>query len=205
MTPEYETAIDSLLSRLIEIIDSASQKSEDELDVEFKQAFDSTSRIMEAHNEWKYCKYAMVCWVDSEIIAHYPTWKDNPLEAHYFGKAVAFTEFFKQAQRCYERRYFNAYEVFFICFMFGFRGVYQPNYRTEIPSSLPNSDAEWQEQVSRRLAKISRSNDSNWSTTKIVDNHNLPLNGFGSFVNQLIILICLVLAITVFYFMMSTG
>ena len=205
MTPEYETAIDSLLSRLIEIIDSASQKSEDELDVEFKQAFDATSRIMEAQQEWKYCKYAMVCWVDSEIIAHYPKWKDNPLEAHYFGKAIAFTEFFKQAQRCYEKRFFNAYEVFFICFMFGFRGVYQPNYKTEIPASLPNSDAEWQQQVSRRLAKVNRENESKWATTRIVDNNNMPLSGFGSFVNQLVIFIVAIIALVVFFLMRKSG
>lgn len=205
MTSEYETAIDSLLSRLIEIIETASQKSEDELDVELKQAFDATSRILDAQKEWKYCKYAMVCWVDSEIIAHYPTWKDNPLEAHYFGKAIAFTEFFKQAQRCYERHFFNAYEVFFICFMFGFRGVYQPNYKTEIPSSLPTSDAEWQEQTSRRLAKINRGSDSNWATTKIVDNSDLPLEGFGSFVNNLIIFVCVLVAAIVFYIALGTN
>ena len=207
MTPEdFETAIDSLFSRLIEIIDTASEKTIRDIEVACQQAINHTHRVLENHKEWKACRYAICCWVDSEIILKHPNWKDHTLEASYFERTDAHTKFFTEAKRCFEeKRYFNAYEVFFICFMFGFRGVYQPQYRTMIPDGLPKTDAEWQSQAAKRLAEIKRNKKSDWKGTRMIDNQAAPLSGFDSFINNLAIFVLILVGAAMFWILRNSS
>lgn len=186
MTPEFQSVIDDLFCSLIDIIQRSGQMSINELTVELTEEFDRASRNLDADREWQYCKYAMVAWVDSEIISNHKRWKDNTLEAHYFRMGNAYTEFFLRAQKAYDKKYFNAYEVFFICFMFGYHGVYQTGERSYVPKGLPSTDVEWQEQASRRLARIRQRSSDDWDETQELEPEHYQLTGFSSFVNNLV-------------------
>lgn len=187
MSPEYENIIDPLITNLLEIIQRSSRMTIRELTVELREEFDRANTAMEVDREWKYATYALVAWVDSEIILNHNRWKDETLESHYFKSGNAYTEFFLKAENAYSKRYFNAYEVFYICFMFGYHGIYQTGDRTVVPKSLPMTDAEWQKQAAGRVSRIRKSMPKEtWKSTQPEDWQNVPLNGFSTFVNNLV-------------------
>lgn len=187
MSPEYEKVIDPLISNLLAIIQRADQLTIRDLTVELREEFDRANLKMETDREWKYANYALVAWVDSEIIINHNRWKDETLEAHYFKTGNAYTEFFLRAERAYEKRYFNAFEVFYTCFMFGYHGVYQTGDKTVVPKSLPLTDADWQKKAAGRVSRIRKTRKpEKWSETKMEDWSNQPLTGYPTFVNGLL-------------------
>lgn len=189
MTPEYERVIDPLLSNLLAIVQRADQLSIRDLTVELREEFDRVNAVMETDREWKYALYAMVAWVDSEMIICHNRWKDETLEAYYFKSGNAYTEFFLRAEKAYEKRYFNAFEVFYICFMFGYHGVYQTGDKTTVPKSLPISDVEWQKKAAGRIARIRKAEkQDSWNATRDEEWENRPLEGKNNLVNSLIFL-----------------
>lgn len=201
MSPEYENVVDPLITSLLAIVQRADQMTIRDLTVELREEFDRANRQMETDREWKYATYALVAWVDSEIIINHNRWKDDTLEAYYFKTGNAYTEFFLRADIAYEKRYFNAFEVFYICFLFGYHGVYQTGDKTVVPKSLPLTDAEWQKKASGRISRIRKSRKpEKWSETKLQDWPNQPLNGTSTFVNGLVFLtvVSLVAALVVF-------
>lgn len=187
MSPEFENIIDPLLLSLLDIIQRASSLTIRELTVELRDEFDRANSMMETNREWKYATYAMIAWVDSEIILNHNRWKDETLESHYFKSGNSYTEFFLKAENAYSKRYFNAFEVFYICFMFGYHGIYQTGDKTVVPKSLPLSDAEWQKQAAGRISRIRKSAPKkSWESTQPDDWENFPLSGFNTFVNYLV-------------------
>jgi type VI protein secretion system component VasF len=203
MSPEYEQVIDPLLTNLLAIVQRADQLTIRDLTVELRDEFDRAHSKLETDREWKAAKYAMVAWVDSEIIISHNRWKDETLEAHYFKTGNAYTEFFLKAEKAYEKRYFNAFEVYYICFMFGYHGVYQTGDKTVVPKALPMTDVEWQKKASSRVSRIRKAyKTESWENTRRPDVHNFGLIGYASFVNNLVIflVIALVTAAFVFFF-----
>ncbi|MFK7767210.1 MAG: DotU family type IV/VI secretion system protein [Mariniblastus sp.] len=201
MSPEYENVIDPMLTNLLGIVQRADQLTIRDLTVELREEFDRADLKMETDREWKYAKYAMVAWVDSEIIINHNRWKDETLEAHYFKTGNAYTEFFLRAEKAYEKRYFNAFEVFYTCFMFGYHGVYQTGDKTVVPKVLPLTDAEWQKKAAARLGRIRKSEKAEkWHETKPEDWLQQPLTGQSSFINSLVFfgVILVVAALVVF-------
>ena len=189
MTPEYENVIDPLMTSLLAIVQRSDQLTIRDLTVELHEEFDRASMKMETDREWKYAMYAMVAWVDSEIIINHNKWKDETLEAHYFRTGNAYTEFFLRAEKAYEKRYFNAFEVYFTCFMFGYHGVYQTGDKTVVPKSLPLTDADWQKKASSRIGRIRKSRkEEKWTDTRVEDWNNDMLTGRSELVNSLIFL-----------------
>ncbi|MEL7498860.1 MAG: DotU family type IV/VI secretion system protein [Planctomycetota bacterium] len=187
MSPEYEKVIDPLFTNLLAIIQRADRLSIRDLTVELREEFDRANSIMETDREWKYALYAMVAWVDSEMIISHNRWKDETLEAYYFKSGNAYTEFFLRAEKAYEKRYFNAFEVFYICFMFGYHGVYQTGDKTTVPKSLPVSDAEWQKKAAGRIARIRKTEkEESWGDLRDEEWESRPLDGSVNLINSLI-------------------
>ena len=206
MSPEYEKVIDPLITSLLEIVQRADKMSIPDLTVELREEFDRANRQMETDREWKYATYALVAWVDSEIIINHNRWKDDTLEAHYFRTGNAYTEFFLRADKAYEKRYYNAFEVFYICFMFGYHGVYQTGDKTVVPKSLPLTDSEWQKKAAERISRIRKSKKpEKWDETKLPDWSNQPLTGKSSFVNGLIFLTVVLLIASFAVFIVLSG
>lgn len=188
MIPEYEKVVDPLISSLLEIIQRSDRMTIHELTVELRGEFDRANLLMETDREWKYATYALVAWVDSEIIVNHNRWKDETLESHYFKTGNAYTEFFLRAENAYTKRYFNAFEVFYICFMFGYHGVYQTGDKTTVPKQLPLTDAEWQKQAAGRVARIRKTQpQAKWGETIPADWENAPLSGFTMFTNNMVL------------------
>ena len=188
MSPEFEKVIDPLITNLLGIIQRSDRLTIHELTVELREEFDRANLLMETDREWKYATYALIAWVDSEIIINHNRWKDETLESHYFKTGNAYTEFFLRAEAAYTKRYFNAFEVFYICFMFGYHGVYQTGDKTVVPKKLPMTDTEWQKQAAGRLSRIRKTRaQPKWEETQPDDWENRPLSGFSMFSNNIVL------------------
>jgi len=158
-----------------------------ELTVELRDEFDRVNEVMDADKrQWKYAAYALVAWVDSEIILNHNRWKDETLESHYFRMGNAFSEFFVRAESAYSKKYFDAFEIYYICFMFGYHGIYQTGDKTIVPKNLPLTDAEWQKQAAGRISRIRKQTPKgSWEDTQPEDWHNSPLDGFRNLTSSL--------------------
>ena len=82
--PDYQKIVDPLLSSLLDIIERSPRMTLNELTVELRGEFDRVNAEMETDRQWKYAAYALVAWVDSEIILNHNRWKDETLESYYF-------------------------------------------------------------------------------------------------------------------------
>ena len=81
------------------------------------------------HREgWELAKYALVAWIDDVLIeAPWPGrdwWENNSLEFAYFNTRDRATQFFKRAKQAAQLTRRDALEVFYVCVILGFRGLY---------------------------------------------------------------------------------
>jgi type VI secretion system protein ImpK len=78
--------------------------------------------------EWKLAKYALAAWIDESLTeAEWPArewWQQHSLERIYFDSAEAGVQFFVKSQSAREFNNHDALEVFYVCVMLGFRGIY---------------------------------------------------------------------------------
>lgn len=125
-----------------------------------KQLIEQGERMIGAKPEWKLVKYALCCWVDEIFTysnwADKDLWKEKYLEKEFFGERVAFHEFFEKANEASAAAHTNALEVYYLCVVLGFRGVYrgadQPQRIQELERlNLPKDPAEWCRETARSL------------------------------------------------------
>lgn len=125
-----------------------------------KQLIEQGERMIGGKPDWKLVKYALCCWVDEVFTystwADKDLWKEKYLEKEFFGERVAFHEFFEKANEASREAHTNALEVYYICVVLGFRGVYrgadQPQRIQELERlNLPKDPAEWCRETARAL------------------------------------------------------
>ncbi len=81
---------------------------------------------------WQLAKYALTTWTDEMLIAApwegRSWWTNNALEFAVFQTNIAYSEFYMKAREAAELTSKNALEVFYVCVVLGFRGLYRdPN------------------------------------------------------------------------------
>jgi type VI secretion system protein ImpK len=73
-------------------------------------------------------EYALVCWIDEVLInaawEGHDYWVQHKLEWERFKSAVAFDNFYEQAAIAGRHAQKDALEVFYVCVVLGFRGMY---------------------------------------------------------------------------------
>lgn len=155
----------------------------------FKQALDRASADLEGAEEWeRYARYALVAWIDSLMIANPfvgPHWQDLVLENRYFDtRGAAYDEFYRRCEDALRKGLKNAVEVFFLCFMLGFRGVYNDPQAAARLRDLPPSGREWQ----KRYAKIVVANQTKTQLEPqpALRFDNAPQVGFRHFLTALL-------------------
>jgi type VI secretion system protein ImpK len=160
MTPDFAKAVDPVFERLLSILDQVEAGAE--LDVEKQQericqVLDRADAQIGGGEEWLLAKYALACWID-EILTRQPWsgrdwWIMHPLERELFASANAATDFFVKAREASQTRDRNALEVFYICAILGFRGVYEnPKLQGLIPGyALPERLQDWLTQTAEAI------------------------------------------------------
>ncbi len=134
MTPEFAIAVDPIIVYVVNLLDRISEGNEpdpQEEQLRIRALMDrADGSLAGAHREgWQLAKYALTTWTDEMLISApwegRSWWVNNVMEYAIFQTNIAFTEFYVQARSAAELANKNALEVFYVCVVLGFRGLYR--------------------------------------------------------------------------------
>jgi type VI secretion system protein ImpK len=132
MTPEFAKAVDPVFLYVIDLLDrinSDEAVSAPDERVRICAELDRAEAVLGQSEDWMLAKYALVTWVD-EVLIEAPWeaaayFKNNKLEFEVFHSADAYVEFYRKARDASGLRKKDALEVFYVCVIMGFRGLYR--------------------------------------------------------------------------------
>ncbi|NQU23378.1 MAG: DotU family type IV/VI secretion system protein [Candidatus Nealsonbacteria bacterium] len=171
MTPKFAKAVDPVFMRvlgLLERIERDRNLSPEEERVTIRSDLDAAERRLGQSEEWKLAKYGLVSWID-EVLIEAPWekgrnwWKENSLEWVYFGTNSRFERFFEQAEEANKQPQKDALEVFYVCLVLGFRGLYRdPEQAPALagPLGIPTRIGDWASQKAKAIHGGDRPNIS---------------------------------------------
>jgi len=134
MTPKFAAAVDPIFLYVLELLDHISQNESiaaEEVRDRIGNCFRHADAVLsEKHHQegWELAKFALVAWID-DVLIEAPWqgrswWEDNSLELAFFKTRERATEFFKRAKQAAQLTRRDALEVFYVCVILGFRGLY---------------------------------------------------------------------------------
>jgi len=132
MKTNFSKAVDPVFLHVLELLERiAANESPDpgEERSRIRARLDQAELRLGQVDQWQLAKYALVAWID-EMLIDAPWdgarwWNENPLEFEIFRTAEAFSEFYRQANEALQLPRKDALEVFYICVVLGFRGMYK--------------------------------------------------------------------------------
>lgn len=143
MSPEFASAVDRVFAYVLSVMDdveSGGSPVGEEVRLRTSGLIDQAQSQLGQTRDWELAKYALVAWVDDLLIdspwVESGWWEQNRLEFQYFRTADAFTKFYEQAKDATMLPRKDALEVFYLCVVLGFRGVYR-----DAASSKAHADA----------------------------------------------------------------
>ena len=160
MTPDFSYAIDPIFTYVIETLDQISHNQGVAAE-EVRQRLDNRFREAEAQlgsrKGWELAKYALVAWIDDVMIGAPwgggEWWENNSMEFSHFNTRDRATEFFKRAEEAGQLSRRDPLEVFYVCVVLGFRGLYglpEAAFLAEHLGLPPRID-EWAKRTSRSI------------------------------------------------------
>jgi type VI secretion system protein ImpK len=161
MTPEFAEAIDPIfvrMLRLLERIGRGEDPSPEEERVAVCGYLTQAEGRMGQRPDWALAKYAVVAWID-EVLIEAPWqgrtwWVENTLEWEEFKTAECSEQFYVKAQEATALSNRDALEVFYVCVILGFRGLYRDPVPAEALAEslgLPSTLEAW---AQRKAAEI---------------------------------------------------
>lgn len=189
-----------LLCETLEIVKNAdSGRNHRDVKQRLMNLIDNAKSELGHKKDWQHFSYALISWIDSEMHGVYQgDWREKPLEVEYFNMGEAHAKFFDGAERAFNKGFHEAYEMYFLSVMFGFRGVYQSG-NPHVANGQPDSIEGWHRIAAKRLSEVRRKTGGRWSETRNLKGDRRPLNGKSSLVNSLIIFAGTLLAATIFF------
>ena len=131
MTPRFSRAVDDVFVNVIDLlsrIEHNESLNHAHEKTQIRSLIDRAEARVESRDEWKLAKYALVAWIDEALTqAEWKArewWQERSLESDYFKTGDAGIQFFVRAREAQECTNKDALEVFYVCVMLGFRGVY---------------------------------------------------------------------------------
>ncbi|PHR86058.1 MAG: type IV secretion protein DotU [Blastopirellula sp.] len=132
MTPKFSKAVDPIFLYVLDLMerlenDADSVNPSDER-VRILKRIDSAENLLGQTPDWELAKYAISGWIDQLLITAPWSggnwWKNNNLEFGYFRSGTAYTNFYTQAKQAQALSGKDALEVYYLCVVMGFRGLY---------------------------------------------------------------------------------
>lgn len=161
MTPEFSRAVDPVFLYaldLLERIHADANVSPAEERAQIQARLSKAEALLGQSEDWELAKYALATWVD-EILIEAPWagaewWKGNTLEWEYFKTADAHEAFYVRAKEASPLRKKDALEVYYICTILGFRGLYRDLNQAPLladRNDLPPDLETWTKQTSTMI------------------------------------------------------
>jgi type VI secretion system protein ImpK len=132
MTPQLARAVDPIFLHTLELLERISENAavvpQDE-HIRLRALIDQAGALLGAEPEWELAKYALVSWIDEVLVdtpwAGRDWWSNNVLEVALFNTRVCHEQFYLRAQEASTLARRDALEVFYVCVVLGFRGLYR--------------------------------------------------------------------------------
>ncbi len=162
MTPEFAKAVDPVFMRVLNLrerIDRDDNLSPKEQQLAIQGDLEAAERQLGQSPQWELAKYGLVSWID-EILIEAPWgegrewWKGNSLEWKSFKTNDRFEQFFVRAQQAGTLPRKDALEVFYVCLVLGFRGLYRDPVQAPAlakPLTLPENIETWARQTAMAI------------------------------------------------------
>ena len=162
MTPRFSEAVDPIFLHvlgLVERIAPGGVHAPEEEKAKIRGYLDQAEAKLGRGEEWELTKYALVAWID-ELLVESPWegrewWKNNVLEMDLFNTRECNEQFYVKAQEASSLMNRDALEVYYVCVVLGFRGLYRDPVSAAIVTEALNLPAEletWAKRTSMAIA-----------------------------------------------------
>jgi type VI secretion system protein ImpK len=161
MTPKFAQAIDPVMLHVLGLLERIAREehpSPPDERLRIRALIDQAEALIGASEQWQLAKYALASWTD-EMLVDAPWdgrdwWSNNVLEMELFSTRECYDRFYVLAKGAGSLPNRDALEVFYICVVLGFRGLYRdPDFsRTTIQTlGLPPDVESWARQASMAI------------------------------------------------------
>ena len=161
MTPKLARAVDPVFLHVLDLLDRIADQQDPSPQQErlrIVALIDQAEAIVGAGEEWELAKYALVSWIDEMLVETPWTgrdwWSNNVLEMEMFNTRLCSEKFYEKARQASSLTNRDALEVFYVCVVLGFRGLYRDENLAasfiqayNLPPDLPA----WAHQVSMSI------------------------------------------------------
>ena len=132
MTPRFAHAVDPIFSYVLDLLDRIHRHehpSPQEQRLVIRGLLEQAEAILGTGTDWELARYAIISWID-ELLVDSPWegadwWSNNVLEMEQFNTRACFEQFYVRAREASKLPQRDALEVFYVCMMLGFRGLYR--------------------------------------------------------------------------------
>lgn len=132
MRPDFARSIDPILLAAHQVISRIEANEQvlasDEVNL-LRRVFEQAEAATGNSEEWQLAKYALCCWIDSQLItapwSGQKWWIENALERQYFNTGIAYAEYFIRAKASAQKGFHDALETYYLGVVLGFRGLYE--------------------------------------------------------------------------------
>ncbi len=161
MTPKFAQAVDPVFLHVLDLIDRIGRNertSAADERIRIIALIDQAEALIGAGQEWDLAKYAIVSWVD-EVLVDTPWegqewWSNNVLEMALFTTRACYEQFFVRAKEASTLDRRDALEVFYVCAVLGFRGLYREPELSAVAiqsHGLPSDLETWAKQTAMSI------------------------------------------------------
>jgi type VI secretion system protein ImpK len=161
MTPKFASAIDPVFLHVLGLLDRIARgdsRNVQEERASIRSLLDQAGGKLGSGQQWELAQYALACWID-EVLLEAPWdgrdwWNNNVLEVELFKMREAAERFFFEAKEAATLPQRDALEVFYVCVILGFRGLYRdPDSAIGLTQSrnLPSDLETWVKQTSMAI------------------------------------------------------
>ncbi len=129
MTPRFAQAVDPIMLHVLERISHDERLSPQDERSQLRAWIDRAEAVVGATPDWELAKYALAAWIDEVLVdtawdgAEW--WSNNPVEVELFQTRLCNEQFYLRAQQASTLPSRDALEVFYVCVVLGFRGLYR--------------------------------------------------------------------------------
>ncbi|HEX4150144.1 MAG TPA: DotU family type IV/VI secretion system protein [Pirellulales bacterium] len=132
MTIQFAQAVDPIFLHVLDLLDRISRgesPNPQEERMRLNALIDQAGAMLGGSPEWELAKYALASWID-EVLLETPWegvdwWNNNVLEVELFNTRLCNELFYRRAQEAANLPRRDALEVFYVCVVLGFRGLYR--------------------------------------------------------------------------------
>lgn len=161
MTPKLAQAVDPIYLHVLDLLDRIGDGQEPDAPQEqlrIRALLDQAEALVGRGEQWELAKYALVSWIDEMLVdAEWQGrdwWSNNVLEVELFKTRLCNEQFYVRAKQASNLSGRDALEVFYVCVVLGFRGLYRdPNLAAMFTEAhdLPADLKTWAKQTSMSI------------------------------------------------------